>query len=180
LNATSSNPFRGRPIGQTTRENLFLSQGRHVQGYSTQPATAPNPFHSQISASPASYARHSGQRSNTPAVGHSEYGHYVSDHQQATEGSSGYLTPAKVPGQSGQRRSGTPAIGHCQPQQYAASLRRPQSAQDRSSARSSDHSSRSGLNMRDMKVQRQKDQRGFFKPGRVCVSEQPLRYTKRI
>jgi hypothetical protein len=175
--AASSNPFRSQPTGQATGYNPFLSQGDNAQGYSTQAATTLNPFRSQIGTSPASYARHSGRRANTPAVGHSEYGHYASDHQQATGCSSGYLTPPQVPGQSGKRRSQTPAIGHSQPQQYASSLRRPQSAQDRSSARSSEHSSRSGSNMRGMKVQRQKDQRGFFKAGRVCVSEQPLRYT---
>jgi hypothetical protein len=164
-NAASLNPFRRQRTGQATGYNPFLSRGDNVQGYSTQAETILNPFRT----SPASYARNSGRRANTPAVGHSEYGHYAS--QQGTGGSSRYLTPAQVPGQSGKRRSQTPVIGHSQPQQYAASLCRPQSAQSWSSARSSEHSSRSGSNMRGMKVQKQKDWRGFFKAGRVCVSE---------
>jgi hypothetical protein len=57
------------------------------------------------------------------------------------------------------------------------SLRRPQSAQDRGSSRlEHTSSSRSGSNMRGMKVQRQKDWRSFFKLGRVRVPKQNFKH----
>jgi len=126
-----------------------------------QPAMAPNPFLGLASTgTAASYARHSGRRAITPAVGHLEYGLDSADHQSATGFSSGYLTPAQPTiaygrldiGQNGRLRSHTPAIVHTQPQQYAAGLRRPQSAQVRSSSRSSDSSS----NVSGMKAQKTK------------------------
>lgn len=174
-NAASSN---------TTGYDLFLSRRNRVQGHSNQAATAPNPFLGLATAdAAASYARHSRRRAITPAVGHLEYGRDTGDHQSGLEVSSGYLNPAQSAighgrqeiGQSGRRRSQTPA--NAQPQQYAASLRRPQSAQVRSSSRSSD-SSKSEANVSGMKVQKQKDWWNFFKPGRVCASESPSIYLR--
>jgi hypothetical protein len=166
-NAASSNLSHGRLPRHTTGYDLFLSPGNRVQGHST----APNPFRGLASAgTAASYARHSERRALPPAVGHLEYG--------LDTGDSGYLTPAQSTigygrpniGQNGRRRSHTPAIVHTQAQQYAAGLRRPQSAQVRSSSRSSD-SSKSESNVSGMKAQKQKDWRSFYKAGRVCVSE---------
>jgi hypothetical protein len=177
-NAASSNLSHGRLPRHTTGYDLFLSQGNRVQGHSDQPATAPNPFHGLASATTAtSYARHSGRRAITPALGHLEYGLDTGDDQSAPGVSSGYLTPSQSTigygrpdvGQNGRRRPQTPAIVH--PQQYVAGLRRPQSAQVRSSSRSSDFSSNPDSNVSSMKVQKQKDWRSFYKPGRVCVSE---------
>jgi hypothetical protein len=164
----SSNPFRSRTTTQTTGYSLFVSQEDNGQGYAIQPATTSNPFRSPASASAAPYAQRSVRRASGPTVGHAEQSPYANDHQLANRVTAGYLTPTH-----GRLRSRTPAIGHSQSQQYAATLRRPQSAQDRSSSRSSEHSSASssgsGSNMRGMKVQKQKDWRGFFKLGRVCV-----------
>jgi hypothetical protein len=173
--STSPNPFRSQPGSQTTGYSLFVSPGNN-QRHSAQPATALNPFHGHPSVSPASYAHQLGHQAYTPGPGHSEYGLYGSYHQPTGTASSGFLAPAQVnpgPGrpstsQQGRRRSQTPAIGQSQPQQYATSITRPQSAQVRSASRSSDHSS-SGSNMRGMRVQKQKDWRGFFKQGRVSA-----------
>jgi hypothetical protein len=175
--STSSNPFRSQPGSQTTG---YSSPGTN-QGHSTQPATALNPFRGQPSASPATYAHQLGRQTYTPGPGHSQYGLYGSYHQPTGTASSGFLAPVQVnpgPGrpstsQQGRRRSQTPAIGQSQPQQYAASVGRPQSAQVRSASRSSDHSN-SGSNMRGMRVQKQKDWRGFFKQGRVSLPPRTL------
>jgi hypothetical protein len=178
--AALSNPSYGRPPRRTTGHDLFLSQENRVQTNSNQPATAPNPFLSLSSSSTAApHARHSKQHSITPTVGYLQYGLITGDHPSAPGASSGYLTPTQPTighgrpdiGQNGKRRSHTPAIGNTQLQQYAAGLRRPQSVQVRRSSRSSDSSSISESNVSNMKVQKPRDWRGFFKPGRVCASE---------
>ena len=180
LSQSTSNPFRSQLRGQTTGYSLFVSPGNN-QGHSAQPSTVLNPFHGPPSLSLASYAHQLGRQAYTPGPGHSEHGNYGSYHQPTGTASSGFLAPVQVnpgPGrpstsQQGRRRSQTPAIGQSQPQQYAASIERPQSAQVRSASRSSDHSS-SGSNMRGMRVQKQKDWRGFFKQGRVSASPRTL------
>jgi len=133
-----------------------------------------NPFHSHSNASLASYAQQSRRRAFTPAPGHSGFGTSASHHQRSNGGMAGYLDPAQVnlgpeklhTRQHGKRRSETPEIGQSQAQQYGASLRRPQSAQVRGSS-GSEQSSRSGSNMRGMKVRALKERRSFFKNGRV-------------
>jgi hypothetical protein len=165
----TSNPFHSRPTVQSTGYNPFLSQTNDAQGDSTQPSM-PNPFRSQTSAIPASYERAPRRRANAPAVGNSEYSPFARDLQSGNVGMSGYMAPAQLNighGQDIRRWSHTPAIGYSQPQQYVATPRRPQTAQIRGTARSSEHSSRSGSNMRGMKVQQQKHWRGFYKAGRV-------------
>jgi hypothetical protein len=178
--STSSNPFRSQPGSQTTGYSQSVFPGNN-QGHSTQPATALNPFRGQPSDSPASYAHQVGRQTYTPGPGHSQHGLYGSYHQLTGTASSGFLAPVQVnpgPGrpstsQQGRRRSQTPAVGQSQPQQYAASVGRPQSAQVRSASRSSSHSN-SDSNMRGMRVQKQKDWRGFFKNGRVSVPPRTL------
>jgi hypothetical protein len=179
-NAASSNLAYGRPQRRTTGHDLFLSPRNRAQGHSNRSKTIQNPFLSATSAgTAATYARHSERRAATPAVGHSGYGFGTGGHQSAPGGSSGYLTPlqsaigygGRETGQSGRLRSHTPAIVQSQPQQFAAGLRRPQSAQAWSSSRLSDSSSTSESNPSGMRVQKQKDWRSFYKTGRVCVSD---------
>jgi hypothetical protein len=184
LSSTPPNPFLIQPLSRTTGYDLFLSQDNRAREFSTQPTTALNP---QIGANLAQ-APDARRRSYTPAVGRSEYDIYARDHQSTTRATSGFLAPGQLSfGQERQntrhhsKRSQTPAIGHSQPEQYGASLRRPQSAQVRSSSRSAESPSTSwsnpGSNTTGMKVVRQSQWRGFFKAGRVCVPYNKLWHT---
>jgi hypothetical protein len=174
------------PSGRSSSNNPFLSH------QSTAPTPRYNPFVTAQPADPISsqnpftnpanpYPQLGPRPTNTPVVGHSAYSPYASIHQATYESSAGYLAPPQAnpsyamqsPDRHSRRRSQTPAINSSQPQQYGASIRRPQSVQSQKSSQSLDYSSvlparpRSSLSVRGLKVLKQKDYRGFFKPGRV-------------
>ena len=161
--SSSNNPSLNR---QSTAYNPF------VAAQPADPVSSLNPFLN--TANP--YAQLGSRHTDTPVVGHSAYSPYASTHQASYGSSAGYLAPPQAnPGYAMQsrRKSQTPAINSSQPQQYGASLRRPQSAQSRRPSQSLDHSSvlparpSSSLSLRGLKVLKQKDYRAFFKPGRV-------------
>lgn len=134
----SNNPFRNpqsrNPQSMTARSGSIP----HSPGHS---AELTNPFRN-----PTNYPS-ARRRAATPHPGQSSSNPYASGYQVAHGGlTAGYFAPQASPAYAMQSlaqhqlRTYTPAIGYGEAQQYDAAIRRPKTAQDHSSSRSSEHS----------------------------------------